>query len=100
MCGTCSTHGTDCKCIPNSSNNLNGRDYTKDIHVREDNIEISLKEMRWQGMDGTELAQEPIAGLCEHSNTLPVSTKGRKILEQLTTIRFTKGICSMELELC
>jgi hypothetical protein len=51
--------------------------------VNTDNIKMSLKEMGWQGVDWIQLAQGPMAGLCEHDNEPPVSIKGRRFLDQL-----------------
>jgi hypothetical protein len=33
MCGTCSTHGSDEKCIKILVENLKGRDYLKDLNI-------------------------------------------------------------------
>jgi hypothetical protein len=46
-----------------------------------DNIEMSLREIGWDGMDWIDLAQGPVEDSCENGNEPSVSVKRWEVLE-------------------
>jgi hypothetical protein len=50
----------------------------------EDNIRMDLAEIGWEGVDWMRLAQEPVAGCCEHGNEPSGPIKGGEFLDYLS----------------
>jgi hypothetical protein len=55
----------------------------------EDNIEMDLKEIRWEVVDLIDVAQDKeVSGFCDHVNEISYSIKCRKCLTDWRTVGF------------
>ena len=55
----------------------------------EDNIEMDLKEIRWEAVDWIDVAQDKdVSGFCDHGNEISYSIKCRKCLTGWKTAGF------------